>query len=96
MNKINIKIIFIVLLPILFYAAVKFAVENVNVNLCLFRIITGKECIGCGITRAFYELFNLNFEKACEYNSRIIIVAPLMFLVWIKMLIENIKIEKGS
>ena len=82
-NSEGIKIILIIILPLLFYIAVRSLVEYSPTSICLFKLLTGHDCWGCGITRAFNELFQLNFIKAYNYNPRIIIIAPLMLWVWI-------------
>ena len=79
------------MLPIIFILLVKGLVEYSPISICLFKLFTGHECWGCGITRAFNELFNLNIQKAFEYNPRILIIAPLMLYIWIDTLKTKIK-----
>jgi hypothetical protein len=83
-------VIFVALLPIFFYLAVILLVEADIPSICLFKTITGHDCWGCGITRAFYALFHLQIAKAYELNPRIIIVAPLMLYIWITTLNKSI------
>lgn len=90
----NLNIIWLALLPILFICAVKLLVTSPH-SICIFKLITGKECWGCGMTRAFNELFNLHFQKAYEYNPRIVVVAPLMLIGWVQTLITSIKNQKN-
>ncbi len=94
-RKFGIDILLLIMFPVLFYAAVKILMLSNN-SICLFKFITGHECWGCGITRAFNELFSLHFQKAYEYNPRIIIVAPLMLFIWISTLIREIKLRKST
>lgn len=91
----NLNIIWLVLLPFLFVCAVKLLVTYSPHSICLFKLITGHECWGCGMTRAFNELFNLNFQKAYEFNPRIIIVAPLLLLGWMQTVINTLKNRKN-
>lgn len=72
-------------LPFIFYVAVELLVQLHNRSICLWKILTGHECPGCGMTRAFDALFHLRFKEAFEFNPLIIIVAPLMLYVWIKL-----------
>lgn len=81
----------LLLLPFIFYLGVKLLVNYNSYSICIFKIITGNNCWGCGITRAFNELFCLNFQKAYDYNPRIVIVAPLLFYIWIVTLIREMK-----
>ena len=69
-------------MPILFYLAVTILIKSDIPSICLFKLLTGHECWGCGMTRAFDALFHLDFAKAYELNPRIIIVAPLMIYIW--------------
>ncbi len=75
-------------MPLLFYIAV-IVLSHYNLLNCVWKTITGHECLGCGITRAFYSLFQGNFKNAYENNHLIIIIAPLMVVLWIKLLIKN-------
>lgn len=85
-QKDNIKIAGILLLPLFVYIGVNGMVTYNQNSICLFKYITGFECWGCGITRAFDALFQFQFQKAFEFNPRIIIVAPLLFWIWLATL----------
>lgn len=86
-NK-TIKIIFLILLPLLFYIGVVL-LTHFNLINCIWKTVTGHECLGCGITRAFYSLFHGEFKNAYNANPLIIVIAPLMIILWIKLLIKN-------
>ncbi len=94
-KKYLIKIIVILLLPIFFYIGVRCIVGFNHHSICLFKLITGHECWGCGMTRAFDALFQFQFQKAFEFNPRIIIVAPLLFWVWLTTL-KNALSQKNN
>ena len=82
--------VFITLLPIFFCIAVFILVEADLPSICIFKAITGHECWGCGMTRAFYALFHMQFFKAYEINPRIVIVAPLLVYIWITTLSKSL------
>lgn len=86
-NK-RIKIIFLILLPLLFYIGVVL-LTHFNLINCIWKTVTGHECLGCGITRAFYSLFHGELKNAYNTNPLIIVIAPLMIILWIKLLIKN-------
>ena len=44
-------------------------------GLCMFKRITGIPCAGCGMTRAFLELYKLNIAAAFSYN---LLALPLL------------------
>ena len=46
-------------------------------ELCLFKLITGFDCMFCGLTRAFHEISLGNFQEAISYHP----LAPLVYLL---------------
>lgn len=47
---------------------------------CLFRKLTGFYCPGCGITRMFLSLLQLDFYQAFRYNPLVFILFALFIL----------------
>jgi len=43
---------------------------------CIFRLITGVSCPGCGITRMLAALFFLDFHAAYEANAYLFVTFP--------------------
>lgn len=56
--------------------------------ICLWKNLSGYNCPGCGITRAFHSLCILDFKSAYNYNPGIFIVAPLLLYIWLKELVK--------
>ena len=79
------KRIFIICLPIIGFILANLSLKSHH-SFCLIKLIFGHECWGCGLTRAFAALSRLDFKGAYEFNHLIIIVAPLMFILWILIL----------
>ena len=50
---------------------------------CLFRLITGLKCPGCGITHSLFALINLDFKEAFNQNPLVFIYLPFIFLYYI-------------
>lgn len=70
---------------------------NTNSSICIFKIIFHKDCPGCGLTRAFYNMMKLNFNKAINFNVKIIIVYPLVWALYINYVYKKINlIFKGD
>ena len=55
-------------------------------NLCLFHTLTGLECPGCGMTRAFHAISHGDFAAAINYN----IFAPVVYLCFMLILLSDI------
>jgi len=50
---------------------------------CPLKSITGYDCAGCGVQRAFHELLHFRFLKAFHYNPLFVISIPIGVLVGI-------------
>lgn len=92
-KKILTCIIFnIIIFIILFSIPAKLGILN---NICLVKIITGKECWNCGMTRAFLSIMHLNFKEAFNYNNKVIIVFPLTIILyiysWYKYIVKKVR-----
>lgn len=89
-NTPSIKNIVILIIPILvFFIPIDWL--NDQHSICLFKNLFGRECPGCGITRAVVSAVQLDFKEAYYYNKLIIIVFPLLAYVWIKTFITVLK-----
>jgi hypothetical protein len=53
-------------------------------SVCLFKLVSGHECIGCGMTRAVLSVIHFRFHDALMFNKLVIIVFPLLFYIWAK------------
>ena len=58
-------------------------------SICIWHLLTGHKCLGCGITTAMIQLFQGNFKLAYEANHLIIIVAPILFYCWVSFIRKN-------
>jgi hypothetical protein len=84
----KIKIAGILLIPaILFLVPVDWLEKQPSI--CLFKCITGRECYGCGMTRAVLSTMHLRFTDAFDYNKLVIIVLPLLVYIWINYLLKT-------
>jgi len=54
-----------------------------NLELCLFKQITGNPCWNCGMTRAFLSILHLEFKNAINYNWKVVLVFPLTIVIYL-------------
>lgn len=50
--------------------------------LCLFRIVAGIECWGCGMSRAISAVLHGEVQQALAFNWRVAIVFPILATIW--------------
>lgn len=91
----KIKALLIIIILVMIPLVLKFITLNdleKAPTICVFKNITGRDCWGCGTSRAVVSMLNLEFKQAYEFNKRIVIVFPLLVYLWIKSIYHNIKI----
>jgi len=47
---------------------------------CLFKLITGLDCPGCGGIRAVYSLLHGQFLSAADYNLLLVTILPVLLI----------------
>ena len=62
---------------------------------CLFKVITGKYCPGCGITRMFLALLRLDFSAAAGHNLLVLCLLPFGVFLFIYKSVLYIKNGKN-
>lgn len=64
-------------------------------NLCIYKLIFGKECWNCGMTRAFLSILHRNIRNAINYNNKVILVFPMTIVLylntWYKYIVKQNK-----
>jgi hypothetical protein len=53
--------------------------------ICPFRLITGCECPGCGISRAVAHALHGDFSSAMNFTRGVVIVLPLLLILAARM-----------
>ena len=64
----------ILILGIIYYFFIK--ITHLGIP-CVFNLITGLHCPGCGVSRMFISLFALDFKAAFSYNALVMIFGPI-------------------
>ena len=80
--------ILLLLFGISFVLIVTSGVVNVD---CLFKTLFGIRCPGCGLTRSFKAIFDLDFYGAFNYNILGIPLFVISVMVCICMIIDIVR-----
>jgi len=70
-------------------AGIPTAVVEHGPTLCLYRLLFGWECWGCGMTRALSCAFHGQFARAWDCNHLVVIVGPLLAGIWVRCVIRQ-------
>ena len=84
----------VALAPLCIYVIPKEWLFGESHTLCLFHNLTGRDCWGCGMTRAMASVAYLDFEAAWDYNRAVVVVAPLLVWLWGKWVWQLAKKEQ--
>jgi hypothetical protein len=79
-KEIGIFVFFLFLISIYFFFDPS---KNSYFLKCPLKEITGYECAGCGVQRAFHEVLHFRFSKAFYYNPLFVIAIPFLLLLFI-------------
>lgn len=61
--------------------------------LCIFHALTGLECPGCGMTRAFHAIMHGHLQEAVEFN----LLSPILFYgMLIVFMLDLIYLASGT
>lgn len=60
---------------------------------CLFHLVTGLYCPGCGISRMFIELSKFDIYDAFRSNCFVFLLMPYGIFVWIRHLIYILRYD---
>lgn len=61
----------LILLLFLYYKI--YVTFNVGIP-CIFKLVTGLDCPGCGVTRCLFSLINFDLKSALNYNALVTIL----------------------
>lgn len=88
-------LVFLILFPIILFILPKTHFDS-GPTTCIYTLITGENCLGCGMTRACMRLIHFDFRGAWEFNAMSFIVFPILaffygkyFLTTFYMLIKK-------
>lgn len=55
-------------------------------SICLYKNITGHNCLGCGMTKAFISFFHFHLKDFYTFNKLSVIVIPLILILAMKQI----------
>lgn len=84
-------------ISVFFFAFIIYTIvmHILNLNSCIIYLVTGIPCMSCGFTRAYFDLFVLDFGHAFFHNPMFwipLVVIIIEFLIYIKKLSKNIRV----
>ena len=62
---------------------------------CPLKTITGYECAGCGVQRAFHSLLHFRFLEAFKFNPLFVISIPFLLMLVFINFSKNPKLKVG-
>ena len=61
---------------------------------CIFHLVTGLWCPGCGITRMLFSIITGDFKEAFYYNQLLFISSPIFLFFFIENIYAKLKNKK--
>lgn len=61
---------------------------------CVFHLVTGLLCPGCGITHMYLSMLKLDFQSAFYSNPFLFIIQPIIYYFIVKIVVFYIKGNK--
>lgn len=58
-------------------------------SICIYTLITGHECFGCGITRAVMHMIHFDFSAAWNFNKLSFFVVPILGVWYLEIIVRN-------
>ena len=60
---------------------------------CLFHLLTGLSCPGCGVSRMCISLMKFDFKAAYNYNKMLFVLLPLLLVFFAYELYKYIRYD---
>ena len=90
--KVIIEIFSVLAIGVLYYAFIKIVGKAIP---CIFNVITGWYCPGCGATRMCLALLRFDFKAAFHYNPVLLIILPFLLEIYLSNRINYVKTGKN-
>lgn len=90
---VRIKIGCLLLIPFLVWS-VDYHASDQDFSFCLFHLLTGHHCYGCGLTRGMSALMHGDFKAAYTLNRLNVITIPLIAYVYTLECLKSLKLAR--
>lgn len=60
-------------------------------TLCLFTLVTGVNCPGCGMTRACMRMIHFDFQGAWLFHKASFVVLPTLIFLYIRFFVLKLR-----
>jgi hypothetical protein len=64
-------------------------------SVCLSKLLLGRDCPACGLTRGCMHLIHFDLEEAYAYNMMSFIALPMVGIVWVQWGMKELKVFKA-
>ena len=61
-------------------------------SVCLSKLLLGRDCPACGLTRGCMHLIHFDWEEAYAYNMMSFLALPMVAIVWVQWGVKDLKI----
>lgn len=82
-------LIFLIIFPIILFILPKNQFDT-GPTTCLYTIITGENCLGCGMTRACMRIIHFDFKGAWKFNAMSFVVFPILAFFYAKYFLTTL------
>ncbi|MGC4059049.1 MAG: DUF2752 domain-containing protein [Chitinophagaceae bacterium] len=87
--KLMARMSILVIFPLCLLALPAYTFDNGQYTICISKLITGKDCWGCGMSRACQHLIHMDFQGALFYNKLSFIVLPILMGLMIASFLKD-------
>jgi hypothetical protein len=85
------KISVLAVLPLILLSLPKTTFDDHSNTICLFTLLSGIECYGCGLTRACMRLIHFDVYGAWEFNKISVVVFPILCFLYLQEGLNTLK-----
>jgi len=64
---------------------------GIGPTFCVFKLATGLDCPGCGMTRALAALLHGDLDSAVHLHPLVVVVFPILTVMWMTLVSEVVR-----